>query len=84
MKKLVLTIAIALTIGLSAYAQDGGLLNRGVSFDKRGGESGMMKGDPNLPPHDNSGDYNGPVGSGVAVLLGLGAAYLVGKKRNEK
>ena len=84
MKKLALTIAIVLTMGLSSFAQDGGLLNRGVSFDKKG-ESGMMKGGgPNLPPHDNEGDYDGPLGSGVAVLLGLGAAYLVGKKRKEE
>ena len=82
MKKLALTLAIALTLGLSAMAQDGGLLNRGVTFDK-GGENGM-RGGPNLPGHDATGDVQAPLGSGVAVLLGLGAAYLIGKKRTEE
>lgn len=81
MKKLALTIAIVLTMGLSALAQDGGLLNRGVSFEKQNREDPMM---PNLPGHGATGDQDAtPLGSGVAVLLGLGAAYLVGKKHNE-
>ena len=84
MKKLALTIAIVLTMGLSAFAQDGGLLNRGVTFDKQEKSGGMMKGGPGLPDHGGDGDQNGPLGSGVAVLLGLGAAYLVGKKRKEE
>ena len=86
MKKLALTIAIVLTMGLSSFAQDGGLLNRGVNFDKdRGGmlKEGEVSG-PNFPGHGGNGDGDAPVGSGVAVLLGLGAAYLIGKKRNEE
>ena len=85
MKKLALTIAVVLTMGLSVYAQDGGLLNRGVSFDKQ--DRGLRDQDPPLPPgeHGLTGNQPGaPLGSGVAVLLGLGAAYLVGKKRNEE
>ena len=82
MKKLALTIAIVLTMGLSALAQDGGLLNRGVSFEKQNREDPMM---PTLPGHGATDDQDAtPLGSGVAVLLGLGAAYLVGKKRNEE
>ena len=85
MKKLALTMAIVLTMGLSAIAQDGGLLNRGVSFDKQE-KSGMMKdGNPALPgEHGSDSDWNAPLGSGIAVMLGLGAAYLIGKKRNEE
>ena len=69
-------------MGLGVYAQDGGLLNRGVSFEKqeKGNRDGMM----NLPNHGETTDQDSPLGSGVAVLLGLGAAYLVGKKRNEE
>ena len=83
MKKLALTIAIVLTMGLSSFAQDGGLLNRGVSFDKqnRDGVSGPML--PGGGAHGLSGDQDAPLGSGVAVLLGLGAAYFVAKKRKE-
>ena len=83
MKKLALTLAIVLTMGLSAMAQDGGLLNRGVSFDKNE-RGGMMKGGGvNFPGHGETGDGDAPLGSGVAVLLGLGAAYMVAKKRKE-
>ena len=82
MKKLALIIAIVLTMGLGAFAQDGGLLNRGISFNKQeqANRDGMM----NLPNHGETTDQDSPLGSGVAVLLGLGAAYLVGKKRNEE
>ena len=86
MKKLALTIAIVLTMGLSAMAQDGGLLNRGVSFDKQS-RGGMMKGEgdtPAVPPFGTDVNQDAPLGSGVAVMLGLGAAYLIGKKRNEE
>ena len=37
-----------------------------------------------LPTHGETGNQDAPVGSGIAVLLGLGAAYLVGKKRREE
>lgn len=84
MKKLALTIAIVLTMGLSSFAQDGGLLNRGVTFDKQESGSMMKGGGPGFPGHNETGDGDAPLGSGVAVLLGLGAAYLIGKKRNEK
>ena len=89
MKKLALTIAIVLTMGLSSFAQDGGLLNRGVSFDKSNTKGGM-RGDGDgggigLPGgHGLPGDQDAPLGSGVAVLLGLGGAYLIAKKRNEE
>ena len=87
MKKLALTIAIVLTMGLSSFAQDGGLLNRGVSFDKSGNTKGGMRGgDMGLPgDHGLGGDQDAsPLGSGIAVLLGLGGAYLIGKKRTEE
>ena len=84
MKKLALTVAIVLSMGLSVMAQDGGLLNRGVSFDKQ--EKSGLRGDgtPVPPPFGSDDNHDGPLGGGVAVLLGLGAAYLIGKKRNEE
>lgn len=85
MKKLALTVAIVLSMGLSVMAQDGGLLNRGVSFDKQ--EKSGLRGDdgtPAIPPFGSDDNHDGPLGGGVAVLLGLGAAYLIGKKRNEE
>ena len=86
MKKLALTLAIVLTMGLGAMAQDGGLLNRGVSFDKNESR-GLRYANDNISlpqQHGQEADASAPLGSGVAVLLGLGAAYLIGKKRNEK
>ena len=81
MKKLVLTAAIVLSMGLGAFAQqgDGALLR-----------SNSTRGDRNLTTPSipqNFGlttDQEGaPVGSGIAVLVGLGAAYMVAKKRKE-
>ena len=84
MKKLALTVAIVLSMGLSVMAQDGGLLNRGVSFDKQE-RGGLRGGTPGVPGEFGSDDnQNAPLGGGVAVLLGLGTAYLIGKKRNEE
>ena len=86
MKKLVLTIAVVLGLGLATYANnDGGLFQRGASepyglYGDRGDRNPMM---PGFPNHNLEGDQNAPLGSGVAVLLGLGAAYMVAKKRNE-
>ena len=101
MKKLIVTIAIVLGMGLTTFAQDmafaqneafatgGGLMGRG------GIESGnvfapglfldlentlMM---PGLPEHGQDANQNAPLGSGIALLLGLGGAYLVAKKRKE-
>jgi hypothetical protein len=40
----------------------------------------------NLPGFGEEGDVDAdtiPLGSGIAVLMGLGAAYLVGKRRKE-
>ena len=84
MKKLALTVAIVLTLGFSAMAQDGGLLNRGVSFDKEEKRGGLRGDFPGIPGYDENTDQPTPLGSGVAVLLGLGAAYLIGKKRSEE
>ena len=52
-------------------------LNKKV-FGKRDSET------PGLPEPGNGGDSPAPLGSGIAVLTALGAAYLVGKKRKEE
>ena len=84
MKKLALTFAIVLGMTMTTFAQ-GGLFGMGEtrSVDNRDGGTLM----PIVPTeHGLDGDQNGagaPLGSGLAVLIGFGAAYAL-KKRNEK
>jgi len=95
MKKTIVAIAILLGIGLSGMAQEGGgMLRRSQEYEQGRNANRMgyrATGDGiglALPTtHGGSGDVEAdplPLGSGVAVLLGLGAAYLVGKKRREE
>ena len=94
MKKTLVTIAIVLGITFGAMAQQsgGGLFQRGLVsdevyygggygyddyYDYRG--TGLF-----LPIHGETDNQDAPVGSGIAVLLGLGGAYLVAKKRREE
>ena len=90
MKKLIMTIAIVLGMTMGTFAQE-------VEVYEEKGLFGMGKGifrggngeeDPllNLPGFGEEGDVDAdtiPLGSGIAVLMGLGAAYLVGKRRKE-
>jgi hypothetical protein len=91
MKKLIITTAILLGIGLTSFAQ-GNMFHRndgnGSSYfaeqstGMRGGEGGILT--PGLPTHGLTENQNAPLGSGIVLLTALGAAYLVGKKRNEE
>ena len=86
MKKLALTFAIVLGLSMTTFAEGGGLFQRGGESEgnemyTRGG------GFPGLPGHgetDNQDGNDTPLGTGIAVLTTLGAAYLVCKKRNEE
>ena len=90
MKKLALTIAIVLGLSMTTFANPdgGGLFQRGEVSPEANAIYGNRDGDnPLLPNHNLSGNQDAndttPLGSGIAVLLGLGAAYAVGKKRRE-
>ena len=85
MKKLALTLAVVLGLSMTTFAEGGGLFQRGVepeeSMYTRGG------GFPGVPGHGESENQDGnetPLGTGIALLTALGAAYLVGKKSNEE
>ncbi|MBR0178425.1 MAG: hypothetical protein IJQ11_13480 [Bacteroidales bacterium] len=83
MKKLTLTIAILISMAAGAVAQPlgGGLFQRGETSDSHGDRSSSK---PLLPTqHGFTDDQNadGPLGSGIAVLVALGGAYLVGRRR---
>lgn len=93
MKKIALTIAIVLGMTIGGFAQQqsgGGLFQRGyVSDEGYFGASSSREGNPMLPnQYGNGGDFNGetgeaPIGSGIALLAGLGAAYMFAKRRKE-
>ena len=89
MKKLSLTIAIVLGLSLTTFADpnQGGLFQRGEATEPtpdaiygiREGATPVV-----LPNHNMTGNQDAPLGSGIALLLGLGGAYLVAKKRREE
>ena len=89
MKKLIMTIAIVLSLGTMAFAQDvevyeeRGLFGMGKEsgiFGAKAGEDALL-----LPDHGETDDQDAdaPLGTGIALLTTLGAAYLVAKKRKE-
>ena len=88
MKKTLLTIAIVLGLGLTSFAgpNSGGLFQRGADREETNiwfrGDGSMLS--PGLPDHNLNGNQDAPLGTGIAVLTALGAAYLVGKKRREE
>lgn len=85
MKKSFLTLALLLGLMTAASAQDRGLFNRGpetggMDYSTEYRESGLV-----LPgSHGSNQDATAPLGTGTALLLGMGAAYLVSKKRREE
>ena len=94
MKKLIATLTVILGMGMTTFAQDnalgGGLLQRGdtphYDFYADWADLGWTRttgGLFNLPgAHGLTEDQNGaPLGSGIALLLGLGGVYLVAKRR---
>ena len=87
MKKLILTTAIILGLSMTTFVDPngGGLFKRGETPER--GMSRFEEGEsPLAPNHGLPGNQNAeaPLGTGIAVLMGLGAAYLIGKKRNEE
>ena len=96
MKKLTLTIAIVLGMTVGAMAQ-GGLFERGYVSDEvyYGANNdnnsyffSLLRGTnpdiPDLPDHGQDTDQNAtPLGGGIALLLGMGAAYAAAKRRKE-
>ena len=93
MKKLIITTAIILGLGMTSFANPngGGLFQRGIADEEYYGmgyySNGMRtNNNPLLPAHGLSTNEDAdetPIGSGLAVLAVLGGAYLIGKKRRE-
>jgi len=89
MKKLIMTIAIALIMGTTVFAQEGdGMLRRSRDYEAARRGNNPNRGGSLVLPNEHGLDIDsegteGPLGSGVAVLLGLGAAYAFAKRRKE-
>ena len=90
MKKLAITIAIVFGMSMMSFADgnhQGGLFQRGATQEgyamyNRDSNIPMLPSQHGLGDHQDADD-SVPMGTGIAVLMGLGAAYLVGKKRKE-
>ena len=88
MKKLTLTIAIVLGLGMMSFAgpNGGGLFQRGETPEKEGvygnREGGLVT--PGFPGHGETTNQNAPLGTGIAVLAALGGAYLIGKRHKQE
>ena len=87
MKKLTIITAILLGLATTTFAdptERGGLFQRGNVAERSMMREGTDR--PMLPNHNQSGNQNAdaPLGTGMAVLAALGAAYLVCKKRREE
>ena len=82
MKKLALTIAIVLGLSMTTFADGGGLFLRGEKIEENG-NAPFRGGTPGLPGHGGTGNADAPLGTGIAIMTALGAAYLVGKRRKE-
>ncbi|MBO7617684.1 MAG: hypothetical protein J6T22_10805 [Bacteroidales bacterium] len=91
MKKLIITIAFVLGMGAMTFAQNG-IYDDGEIYEETGlfgrGE-GIFNRDvqPLFPEHEETDDFDAnqtPLGSGIAVLVSLGAAYAVARKRREE
>ena len=87
MKKLAMTLAIVLGLSVASFANGGGLFGQGQAAPEQSSTTMMsgtrLGGGPALPDHGSEGNQPAPLGSGIAVLIGLGAAYAVAKKRED-
>ncbi len=88
MKKLMIMIAIVLGMGTMAFAQEisDETYEEAGLFGKGPGIFHKFQEEPLFPEHamEDDVDASGPLGSGIAVLVSLGAAYAVARKRREE
>jgi hypothetical protein len=85
MKKILLAIALVMTLGLSASAQRDGFFNYDNIYDNRGGGDNIDY--FNLPQQGIGSNYNepgAPLGTGLLIMTALGAGYAVARRKNRK
>ena len=85
MKKIILSIALVMTVVFSASAQDSFFrADDGFTSGSRTGESTISNTTPALPYGQvgkENDDKPAPIGSGLLVLTVLGTGYLAAKHR---
>ena len=81
MKKVLVTLSLVLTLGLGASAQSDAFFSYSdvETPNRTGTESGAM---PGLPMRNQSADQTAPLGSGLLLLAGMGAAYALRRKND--
>ena len=81
MKKVFVTLSLLLTLGLGASAQSDAFFSYSdvETPNRTGTELGAT---PGLPMRGADTDQNAPVGSGLLILAGLGAAYALRRKND--
>jgi len=90
MKKLIITAAIVLGLGMTSFADPtgGGIFKRGAVPDEEYNMGKNRDGHaPLLPNHGSSDNQDGnesPVGTGIALFVGFGVAYMLGKNSKKK
>jgi hypothetical protein len=95
MKKTLLTIAIALGLSFTAFAQNdgGGLFRYGAVSDESCygsaySEDFNLNRDPILPDlplqHGSDQSQSAPLGGGVLLLIGLGTAYAIRRAEDRR
>jgi hypothetical protein len=81
MKKILLAIAIVLTLGLGANAQrDGFIGNEGISGDRdMSNPEGLLQ----MPTQGIGTESNepAPLGTGLLIMTALGGAYMLRKRK---
>lgn len=98
MKKQIMTIALVLGLGMTAFAQQagGGLFNRGEighsGYDRNSPywspfylpeHGGNLNGDADFDPGEDPNDPPAPLGGGTLLLVGFGAGYAMSKRKKE-
>ena len=81
MKKVFVTLSLILTLGLGANAQsDAFFTYNDVDNQNRSGSTAVMT--PGLPGQGIGDDQPAPLGSGLLLLAGMGAAYALRRRIN--
>lgn len=81
MKRIVLSVALVLTLGLSVNAQSDGFFKstyQDANEEARTG-TGTSRALPGVPGFGDE-DVDAPLGSGLLLLAGMGAAYALRRK----